>query len=773
MSQPDTVPQSPLIEGRYRLLGKIAEGGMATVYKALDERLDRTVAIKVMHTQLAQGPHRAEFVERFHREARSAAAISNPHIVQVYDTGTANGLDFLVMEYVHGVNLRHEMDTQGTFDVRETVRIVSQTLDGLASAHRAQVVHRDIKPENILLNDRGRVQITDFGLAKAVSEATLSSTGMLLGTAAYLAPEMIENNEATPQGDLYSVGIMAWEMLAGRVPFVSDNPVTLIFKHVHEDVPSITTACSGINPQVAAFIARLTSRSVAGRPDDATMALAELKSLCAGLGAQDWIYRLPSPAKPTRNSSPGRNGAGTPSSSTPAATNVASRPADRFSMSPNAPTAIPTPNDVSTPTGPLHAESTANLTLSNASGQQAATGRTRSFGPRVHANNGSSALHEPTTVINPITASPTVNTNKPAYGNVDRAGSSAATVPAYKSTAMAPQMPPNAIASRPHRHRGLIVACVVGLVLLAGGSASWWYFWGPGSYWSLPKPDDLSCGEDTPCVIKDISWNDYERTLKVTGIPYTTSLKYSDSVAKGDVISTDPATVSSHISKRQSAKLTVTVSRGVRRSTIPQDILDPGTPSGKRPLDALSQAGFTVVEHDKSKDAYSLEHPEGSILSIDPKPGTTMAHNSKVTVILSKGPMPVSMPNLVGRPKDEAVTAFAQAKLKASFTEEFSDTAPRGTVISTSVKPGTQLHWGDSVDAVVSKGPETVTIPDVRGKKSDEAKKELEALGLKVQISSPAGDWFHQVRFQDPAPGQQVRVHDEKGTATVVTITVV
>ena len=143
------------------------------MYEAVDERLGRTVAIKVMHTQLAQGPHRDQFVERFRREANSAAAIANPHIVQVYDTGEFNGLDFLVMEYVHGVNLRHEMNVQGTFSVRETLRVIAETLDGLASAHRAGVVHRDIKPENILINDRGHVQITDFGLAKAASQATL------------------------------------------------------------------------------------------------------------------------------------------------------------------------------------------------------------------------------------------------------------------------------------------------------------------------------------------------------------------------------------------------------------------------------------------------------------------------------------------------------------------------------------------------------------------------------------------------------------------------
>ena len=260
-------PQGRMIEGRYRVIRKIAEGGMATVYEAEDTRLERRVAIKIMHMQLAQGAHREQFVERFHREAKSAAAIANPHIVQVYDTGEFNGLDYLVMEYVHGVNLRHDMNLQGTFSVREMLRVISETLDGLAAAHRVGVVHRDIKPENILINDRGHVQITDFGLAKAASQATLSTTGMLLGTAAYLAPEMIEDNKATMQGDLYSVGIMAWEMLAGDVPFTSDNPVTMVFKHVHEDVPSLTSTCPGINQQVADFVSHLTARAVEARPD--------------------------------------------------------------------------------------------------------------------------------------------------------------------------------------------------------------------------------------------------------------------------------------------------------------------------------------------------------------------------------------------------------------------------------------------------------------------------------------------------------------------------
>ena len=176
MSEAPHAPEGQVIEGRYRVVSRIADGGMATVYQAVDERLERTVAIKIMHTQLAQGPHRDQFVERFHREARSAAAIANPHIVQVYDTGEFDGLDYLVMEYVHGVNLRYEMNQQGTFSVRETLRIIGETLDGLASAHRAGVVHRDIKPENINLPS-GTVKDDEIAAHCAAYEQKIKDCG--------------------------------------------------------------------------------------------------------------------------------------------------------------------------------------------------------------------------------------------------------------------------------------------------------------------------------------------------------------------------------------------------------------------------------------------------------------------------------------------------------------------------------------------------------------------------------------------------------------------
>ena len=727
MSEAPHAPEGQVIEGRYRVVSRIADGGMATVYQAVDERLGRTVAIKIMHTQLAQGPHRDQFVERFHREARSAAAIANPHIVQVYDTGEFDGLDYLVMEYVHGVNLRYEMNQQGTFSVRETLRIIGETLDGLASAHRAGVVHRDIKPENILLNDRGHVQITDFGLAKTVSQATLSSTGILLGTAAYLAPEMIEENQATPQGDLYSVGIMAWEMLAGKVPFTSDNPVTLVFKHVHEDVPSIVTVCEGINANVAAFIAHLTARAVEARPADASAALAELQRLQSMLAVSDWQYRLPAAnVNVSANTAQAEDAVAPMNEGNPAPPAPPTPPTQQFDdrtrkldrVKPNMTTVMPVQQQNVDP------EATTRFSLPPDGGVNTADGGTRTQSPAMQ--NGD-------------------------HGNAGKGKS-----------------------SKKHR-MPLIVAGVAALLLACGaGGLAWWYYQGPGSYWTMPQPDGTSCSDAVACPITGVKWSDYESLLKVSDIEYEVSEEYSDSVAEGDIISTDPANVGDRGSKRRGQKVRVVVSKGVRQATVPADILDATSASGKDPINALKKAGFDSVEQTAaSDDAYSMEVPQGALLSLSVDPGATLPHNATITVTVSQGPKPVTMPNIVGKTKDEAQQTMDDLKLTANWTESFDDKIPQGQVISASVDSGNTLHWGDSVDVVVSKGPETITLPNYVGQKASDAKAALEKLGFTVKVSSQITLDARQdkkVASQDPVGGTEVRIRDENGTPTTITL---
>ena len=754
------------IENRYRIVKKIAEGGMATVYQAQDERLNRPVALKIMHTQLAQGLHREQFIARFRREATSAASIANPHIVQVYDTGEFEGLDYLVMEYVHGVNLRYEMNKYGTFSVKDTLRVLAQTLDGLASAHLAGVVHRDIKPENILINDRGNVQITDFGLARAVSQATLSSTGLLLGTAAYLAPEMIEKNLATPQGDLYSAGMMAWEMLAGRVPFNADNPVTLVFKHVHEDTPSIKTVCKDINSSVADFLSSITAREMEKRPSDASKALNILRSVCAGLSEQEWQYKFEVDLDAENQSFEGSI--------------IANKLEDKNS---NLKSQIPLPPSINSNTFNSN-------TLGNSDSSNDTISNTKELNKTVDMDKTTDI--DKTADIDATQALSTKNSDFNEDSSNYSSSTSSNPLEDFNDNNMltvtmrAPQFISERLKAKRNKSNNsdvngkktrkniiIISASCAAIAAAAVAFGAYWYYLGPGSYWSLPKPNTQECASQSACKITNVPWADYERTLKISNIPYSVSKDFSDNIPEGNIIFTNPDFSGSKISKRNNGRVKIVVSKGVRKSTIPEDIIDPTSNAGKDPIKALKNAGFTSITHKSSEDIYSLEIPKGCVVEISPTPGMQMNHNKNITVILSKGPMPVSMPDVVNLTKEEADKAFNEAKLVPNYSEEFNDKIEKGKIISASVQKGTQMHWGDKLDVVVSKGPKTITMPDVRNKNANDARRILESLGLKVNVSAPLGDLMHTVRFQSAAPGSQVRVLNESGNPTTVTLTII
>ena len=754
------------IENRYRIVKKIAEGGMATVYQAQDERLNRPVALKIMHTQLAQGLHREQFIARFRREATSAASIANPHIVQVYDTGEFEGLDYLVMEYVHGVNLRYEMNKYGTFSVKDTLRVLAQTLDGLTSAHLAGVVHRDIKPENILINDRGNVQITDFGLARAISQATLSSTGLLLGTAAYLAPEMIEKNLATPQGDLYSAGMMAWEMLAGRVPFNADNPVTLVFKHVHEDTPSIKTVCKDINSSVADFLSSITAREMEKRPNDASKALNILRSVCAGLSEQEWQYKFEVDLDAENQSFEGSI--------------IANKLEDKNS---NLKSQIPLPPSINSNTFNSN-------TLGNSDSSNDTISNTKELNKTVDMDKTTDI--DKTADIDATQALSTKNSDFNEDSSNYSSSTSSNPLEDFNDNNMltvtmrAPQFISERLKAKRNKSNNsdvngkktrkniiIISASCAAIAAAAVAFGAYWYYLGPGSYWSLPKPNTQECASQSACKITNVPWADYERTLKISNIPYSVSKDFSDNIPEGNIIFTNPDFSGSKISKRNNGRVKIVVSKGVRKSTIPEDIIDPTSNAGKDPIKALKNAGFTSITHKSSEDIYSLEIPKGCVVEISPTPGMQMNHNKNITVILSKGPMPVSMPDVVNLTKEEADKAFNEAKLVPNYSEEFNDKIEKGKIISASVQKGTQMHWGDKLDVVVSKGPKTITMPDVRNKNANDARRILESLGLKVNVSAPLGDLMHTVRFQSAAPGSQVRVLNESGNPTTVTLTII
>ncbi|MFV0433217.1 MAG: Stk1 family PASTA domain-containing Ser/Thr kinase [Leucobacter sp.] len=277
-----SVPSDPLIgqtlDGRYAIRSRVARGGMAMVYLANDLRLERRVAVKVMHEHLAEDEN---FTRRFEREARSAAGLSHPNLVNVFDQGHDRGRTYLVMEYLPSITLRELLKQQKRLTADQTMEISEAVLSGLAAAHHAGIVHRDLKPENVLLADDGRIKLGDFGLARAVSANTTTGQA-LLGTIAYLSPELVTRGIADERSDLYAFGIMLYEMLTGSQPFTGEQPMQIAYQHAHSEVPLPSEKSSEASPGLDDLVRWTTQRDPELRPRDAGEVLAALSSVRGG-----------------------------------------------------------------------------------------------------------------------------------------------------------------------------------------------------------------------------------------------------------------------------------------------------------------------------------------------------------------------------------------------------------------------------------------------------------------------------------------------------------
>jgi serine/threonine-protein kinase len=690
-----------LLDDRYMIVSRIDRGGMATVYHAVDRRLDRDVALKVLHGHLAGD---RGFAARFVREARAAARLSHPSVVGVFDQGQDGDLLFLAMEYLPGRTLRHVLVERGALTPKESFRVMDPVLDALAAAHRAGIVHRDVKPENVILTDDGRVKVADFGLARAATSTT-ATTGVLLGTVAYLAPELVARGVADERSDVYAAGVMLFEMLTGRQPFVGEIPAQVAYRHVHEDVPAPSDVAPTVPEALDDLVLAATGRDPDERPSDAGALLTMLRAAKRRV--------------------------------TPDAMNV------RADVAPiGAGPGSVDDDPLDDPFGARLDDSLdhryPDLGATQAVDRHLLGNRTQALpglGARADgAGNGAHAGPDDPSRVAANGAGPTRGRLVPSALPVNEP---VGTVP-MDDAALA------RLVERRRRRGAVVMALVLAtaLVLVAG---AYWFIAGPGARVPVPATATLTQAE----ALKKLA--EAELTGEATN-------EFSETVKKGLVIRTEPA---AGRTARKGATVTLFVSRGPQLFAV-EDV------SGKSRADAeqtLTGQGFQVG---KVVEQYSDEVPAGTVVSTDPAAGAQRPKGSAITLVVSRGEEPLDVPDVRGRPQADA----EQALRDAGFTpvvgaeQQFDDQVPPGSVAAQEPRGGQRLARGGTVTIVISRGAETVEVPDVLGDRTDKAVQKLEEEGFQVEVQRNNVTFRERVAIQSPVPGTLA----PRGSTVVVTI---
>lgn len=651
-----------LIDGRYRIVRIIDTGGMASVYRAHDERLGRDVALKMMHPHLA---NTASLVARFEAEARSAARLMHPAIVQIFDQGTWRRRPYLVMEFINGSNLRQLLTKEGALPLGRALGITKQVLQALQAAHEMQIIHRDIKPENILLTPSGQVKVADFGLAHAVNQATGTTTGSVMGTVTYLAPELISETTSDARCDVYSVGIMTYELISGLPPFQGDTAIRTAWQHVSEDVPPLSGKVPWIPSEVDDLIAALTARNAKDRPVDAGAALQlvkavidclspELRGRCAERPASDTseqetertplgkggTARLPvlpmaSPQLPASPIHPLH-------SDSPAKTSSAPAPSDP-EKSLTVVKTTPAPATSKAPTGRskkkrwIAAVITGVLVIA-----AALAGWYFTLGPggRVAVPNvaGKTALQAREVLVK---AQFKVNTQR-EYSD---------TVAAGKATRTNPKAGQKA---KKNSQVDLYISRGIEYV----------------------KVPDLAGkeGEKAGILLK-------EAKLKIA----ESSEEYSDEVEKGKIIATAPE---AGTSLRHHSGVKVIVSKGKEPVTLPDF-------AGKSEEEVAKTLSDLKLKMDKTTE-FSDSVPRGQIIGQEPAAGTTLYHGDQVKVRVSQGPEMVEVPNVTALNMGQAKKKLTDLGFQVQVQKQLLGIAPN-RVYSQSPGGGTKLKRGSTV----------------------------------------------------------------------------
>ncbi len=647
---------------------------MATVYLGTDTRLDRVVALKIAHPELSDD---GEFVRRFIGEARSAARLSSPNVVAVFDQGSDGRLHYIAMEYVAGRTLRQLLNERGRLSPREALDIMSGVLTGLDAAHQAGLAHRDVKPENVLLTRAGEAKVADFGLARSVAGAVQTKGGMIVGTAAYLAPEQVSGGTSDARTDVYAAGIMLFELLTGCQPHTGESPLAVAYKHVNEVVPAPSSVLPGLSPALDALVAMATSRDPDLRPANAGQflrAIGEVRNGNRVQGTAPYLAGHPyqDPAASGRYSGPfdldprdfdHGNGAPGPyfAAGQPGAVGASALP----SLSPHSAAVAPVHDD------PLP-EVNHTLVVPAAGG----------YGDGGYGDGG--------------------------YGYGDRSYPGGR----YRGHRAISQRQ----RSEPWLHgllfsrRLLYLLGAVALVITVAAT-TWWL--SAGQYKKIPSLRGLAVSAATA-------------DLRGLGLHVRFGKPEHFAMPKGEVIATNPK-AGSRVTG--GSTVTLTVSLGPVMIEVPNVT---GQPLSQAEL-ALRNAHL-IPGHVYHVTSTSV--PVGNVISTTPVAYTNWPQDKPVALAVSAGP---GLPNFVGQPVQAAQSA-AQSGGFTIQPVPVKSSQPAGTVLSQSPGANTPITPGEVVTVRVSQGPPLVPVPNVQGLPLQQAIRELQRAGFGVNVSQGLGN---------------------------------
>ena len=669
-----------VVDGRYVIARRIARGGMATVYRARDKRLERDVAIKLMHRHLAESP---DFTARFNREARAAARLSSAYVVTVHDQGVWDSGDgrhaYLVMEYVPGPDVRSELIRTGSFTLGTALAITEQTLRALSSAHSAGIVHRDVKPENVMLTSRIppvsiferpeiHAKVADFGLARAVTSVS-PTTGQAMGTVTYMAPEVITTGIAEAPADVYAVGIMLYEFLTGELPFQAETPIATAYMHINEPMPHVAEQADWIPASLDSFIALLTAKDASQRPANGEEALRELLAITRSIPEEDLIRRIPVIPAPQSDGEDddGEDDAPPDPKPLPAAPTTTMPMPGPVPPDGAAPAAEPIP-----PGGGADDGNGARRLRRRRTDLRHETpelpGRRRRQGRRAWAALAILLAVALTAVLWYFRAGPGKRVTIPAVAGqtYEQALSSLREegLTARRRNVYSDTVPSGSVVSTDPGGGGRVHPSRVVTVTVSRGVEQ------------VTVPD-----------LSGLSAQEARRRLGSARLVYREAAVYSESVDEGRVVS---QSVAADTAVNHDSAVTVTISKGRQPIRVPNVV-------GKSEADAnnaIRKAGLTVSRQEEHSDTVA----QGVVISQDPSKGTVHRGDS-VTVVVSQGPELVDVPNVVDMRREEATTTLQNAGFQVQADNVFGGYF--GIVRSQSPAAGTKARKGTGVKIAV------------------------------------------------------------------------